>query len=151
MGASTAKPDPRSPLSRADTRVVHRLRLIKPPMRENTCEARTDHPQKGAWTDGGLQAAGGYLSCSFAAGRREIMIVNTSIHLRKRRFLTRMEEIPLFHQRGCIKTVTWRFSHIYWRWVKEVRKIDEHTTSMKQFDKRAIINYRCVLYFVFVL
>ena len=60
-----------------------------------------------------------------AVGRREILILNTSIHLRKRRFLTRMEEIPLFHQRGCIKTVTWRFSHISWRWVKKVRKIDE--------------------------
>jgi hypothetical protein len=30
-----------------------------------------------------------------------------------------MEAIPLFHKRGCIKTVTWRFSHISWRWVKQ--------------------------------
>jgi hypothetical protein len=30
-----------------------------------------------------------------------------------------------FHQRGCIKNITWRFSQIFWRWVKTVRKIDE--------------------------
>jgi hypothetical protein len=23
-----------------------------------------------------------------------------------------MEEIPLFHERGCIKTITWHFSHL---------------------------------------
>jgi hypothetical protein len=33
--------------------------------------------------------------------------------------LTRMEEIPLFSERGCIKTITWRFSHLSWHWVKK--------------------------------
>jgi len=86
--------------------------------------------------DIGLPAVEEHERCSSAAGKREIMIINTSIHLRKRRFLTRMEEIPLFHQRGCIKTVTWRFSYISWRWVKALSSVADYMINPRRiYDK----------------